>query len=797
MAEKPSNEQAIDARLAFLRLLFDPRDWVEIRLVPLRSSRWFQLHDEQQSKAALRWAGERNSRQHDADSIYFGVNPRRDSDLRGDENVAIFRSLFADFDGGTTFDDALARIREAELPTPSLGVASGGGTHVYWLLDAPATDAAEWKAIQKGIARKLKSDKTVTNPERIMRLPGTLNVKPERPGRPLCHVVHNIDTRHSLASFSHLQQKAKAKATIPARPRGRLCDDGQRFLETGCVEGERRPALFRIACDMKARGWMLGQAVEAIMSRVSKIQPPLTPEDIEDVPRQVENAFSKERAPGYEATPTQKRVTALIAAAASDEPHSGGADLAKPNTLTETGLGRRLAKVIRGRLAYVRERKAWVTWDGRRWAGNGEHAVEQQAKRQHDELWREISELDAKPADVVRFVMDSGSRARINAAVEMAQSEPGVSVSWNEFDTHPMLLNVRNGVIDLRSGELLPHDPKLRITQLADVDYVPDAKSELWERFVREVTCGDDELTDFLQETFGIALTGDVSDELLICHKGDGCNGKTTCLEALSRMLGDYAAVAPPGMFASRTFDAHPTEIAGLRGKRLVISSEQDADRTLRESLIKQLTGGDTIRTRGMREDFWEMRPTWHVHLAFNREPRLTGTDGGIRRRLRTVPWDASFEAAPDPTIKARLTAEAERPGILAWCLDGLRRRLAAGKLPYPEVVRAATEGYLAREDLIGQFIENFTETAGPSIVVRLDDILPACRGWLAAEGVPQRVVDGVTVKTLTRELGLRGIHTTRPNGGEHRKKCVAVGLRLLNAIGDDPAEDRARNHAP
>jgi putative DNA primase/helicase len=384
-------------------------------------------------------------------------------------------------------------------------------------------------------------------------------------------------------------------------------------------------------------------------------------------------------------------------------------------------------------------------------------------------------------------VQNSGTHARLTAAVVLARSEDGINVSQEEFDTHPMLLNVRNGVLDLGSGELRPHDPTLRQTQLASVAYDPDARSELWERFVMDVTSGDDEKAAFLQESFGVALTGDVSDELLWCHNGGGCNGKSTALEAVGRMLGDYAAVAPPGMFAARKFDAHPTELAGLRGKRFVTAVEQEANRALRESLIKQMTGGDKIRTRGMREDFWEMLPTWHIHIAYNVAPRLTGTDDGIRRRLVVVPWDASFKGAPDPTIKERLLGEAERPGILNWCLDGLRRRLLTGRVQVPEVCRLKTDEYLDDEDVIGRFLLERT-TADDAAVLELREMLKAFREWMEADGVQRYVIDQFTCNSLGRELARRGYRKMRPDSGQHRKQTVVAGLRLVGTADDGHA---------
>ena len=342
-----------------------------------------------------------------------------------------------------------------------------------------------------------------------------------------------------------------------------------------------------------------------------------------------------------------------------------------------------------------------------------------------------------------------------------------------------------NGVVDLRSGDLLPHDAKYMITQLAAVEYQPGATSALWQRFIADVTQGNPELIEFLQQACGLALTGEVSDEVLICHQGGGCNGKSTFLEALAAMLGDYAATAPPGLFTARRTETHPTELAYLHGKRLVTAIEQEANRSLRESLVKTLTGGDTITCRRMREDFWQMKPTWHLHIAYNYAPRLTGTDDGIRRRLRVVPWEASFKGSPDLTIKQRLLGEAERPGILNWCLDGLRRRLAAGRLYSPEAVMLATSDYIDDEDLIGRFLADRTERdAGPGVELRA--LLQALRGYLSADGTPRYVVDQFTGNAVARELCRRGYRKVRPDSGIHRKQTMITGIRLVDTAIDD-----------
>lgn len=782
-------EGQIEQAMLFLSLVFDPQDWVEVRLLPAGHGRWFQLADPAASRDVLRWAAELNSRDHEPQNVYFGANPRCDTGRRKAADVPLARVLFVDFDGGTTADQALARIREAGLPEPTCIIASGGGVHAYWLLVEPITDMAAWTATMKAIIKATGSDKSVHDAPRIMRLPGTANVKPERPGRPMCHIVSMNELRHPAGAFPVLPTSSKsitvAKQThvsalgAPARRSDRLGDEAQRFIDTGTVEGERRPALFRIACDMKARGWAMAEAEDAILSRVHLIEPPFDDEQTDDLRRQIGNAFKQEREPGRESTPAQ-RATAAALASALETADGGCTDLARPQTWEEVHLARRLAKQIRGRLVYVRERSMWVAFDGRRWLERADHIAVQECKRLHDELWRELGELPAaeRTTAAVRFVQSTGTKRRIDSTIGLARSEPGINVSQTDFDTHPWLLNVENGVLDLRSGELLPHDPELRLTQLAAVTYDPDARSELWERFIQDVTCGDDQIANFLQQSFGLALTGDVSDEVLICHNGGGCNGKSTALEAVGKMLGDYAAVAPPGLFTARSFDSHPTEIAALHGKRFVTAIEQEANRALRESLVKSLTGGDTIRTRRMREDFWEMRPTWHIHVAYNRAPRLTGTDDGIRRRLRVVPWAASFKDRPDLTIKERLIGEAERPGILAWCLEGLRRRLAVGRLESPAAVMVATDEYLDDEDLVGRFIADRC-VEGARYETEIRSALAAFRAWMLEDGTPRHVIDGYTVNVLGRELARRGFPKRRPDSGPHRKRTVYVGLSV------------------
>jgi len=168
------------------------------------------------------------------------------------------------------------------------------------------------------------------------------------------------------------------------------------------------------------------------------------------------------------------------------------------------------------------------------------------------------------------------------------------------------------------------------------------------------------------------------------------------------------------------------------------------------------------------------MKPTWHIHIAYNRAPRLSGTDDGIRRRLRVVPWAASFKDRPDLTVKERLIGPDERSGILAWCLDGLRRRLGIGRLESPSAVMLATDEYIDDEDLVGRFVADCC-IEGPREEAEIRETLAAFKRWMQADGTPRHVVDSHTANMLGRELARRGFGKRRPDVGPHRKRTVYI----------------------
>jgi putative DNA primase/helicase len=282
-----------------------------------------------------------------------------------------------------------------------------------------------------------------------------------------------------------------------------------------------------------------------------------------------------------------------------------------------------------------------------------------------------------------------------------------VVVHHSDLDKGQFLLNAANGTVDLQTGKIRPHERRDLLTHDVEIPYLQNAAAApTWLQFLNSTFGGDADLIQFVQRAVGYSLTGDVREQiLLICH-GVGSNGKSVFLNVLQKLLGALAFQAAPDLLMADKQRRHPTEQADLFGKRLVVCQETGEGRRFNETLVKQLTGGDTITARRMHEDFWQFKPTHKLWLSTNHKPEIRGTDFAIWRRIRLIPFNVKFTddgpARKDPDMEAKLTAEL--PGILAWavagCLDWQRHGL-----PAPAAVAAATAGYQAEMDVLAAWL--------------------------------------------------------------------------------------------
>jgi putative DNA primase/helicase len=274
-----------------------------------------------------------------------------------------------------------------------------------------------------------------------------------------------------------------------------------------------------------------------------------------------------------------------------------------------------------------------------------------------------------------------------------------------------MLLNTRSGVVDLRTGELKPHTPQLLLTRITTVGLSPDDNHPRWTTFLNQTFNQDEELIAYVQRLAGLALIGDVREHVLPFLHGVGANGKGVLLLVLQGLLGSvdlggYAVSAPDGFLMAGRDGAHPTEIARLRGARLLICSEQTSGRRFDEAKVKRLTGGDVLTGRFMRGDFFDFTPSHLVVVASNHLPQVKEGGPSFWRRVRLIPFQHVVpEHDRDPDLHQRIL-DTEGPAVLAWAVRGAMAVLSSG-LADPARVRAATEDYRISEDTLASFVRD------------------------------------------------------------------------------------------
>jgi putative DNA primase/helicase len=376
--------------------------------------------------------------------------------------------------------------------------------------------------------------------------------------------------------------------------------------------------------------------------------------------------------------------------------------------------------------------KKWIVWYRNRWSLDDTGQVMRWAKDTVKALAHTIDILDDKKAiqELFRHIKTSLATPKLKAMIESAQSE--LPVSPDDLDTDRWLWNCHSGTVDLRTGELRPHQRGDLITKLAPVMYDPDAMCPTWLTFLDRIMAGDVDLIRFLQKAIGYALTGDTREQCLFLLYGVGANGKSTLIDTLLALLGDYAKQAEFTTFLQRQYDTVRNDIAALRGARFVSEVEAGDGRRFAEPLLKLVTGGDTIRARFLYQEEFEYKPQFKLFLATNHKPNIKGTDHAIWRRIRLVPFTVTIpEAEQDQELPARLREELS--GILTWAVEGCLAWQEEG-LGIPAVVKAATDDYRNEMDIVGQFLDERC-LFDPSVSTQATTLYTAFKTWCQQSG--------------------------------------------------------------
>jgi putative DNA primase/helicase len=367
-------------------------------------------------------------------------------------------------------------------------------------------------------------------------------------------------------------------------------------------------------------------------------------------------------------------------------------------TFSEESLALKFADRHGHDLRYVAQFVKWRRWTGLRWQDDSTLYAFDLSRN----ICREAALECEKPS-----IATAIASAKTVAAVErLAKADRRLAATSEQWDIDPWLLNTPGGVIDLRTGETRPHRPADYMTKITTV--AKGGSCPVFDRFIHQITGGDIELGRYLQRLFGYGLTGITREHVLAFLYGTGANGKSVLLGTIAGILGDYHTTAPIETFTASHGERHPTDLAGLMGARLVTASETEEGRRWAESKIKTLTGGDRVKARFMRQDYFEFLPEFKLAIAGNHKPGLRSVDEAIRRRFHLIPFEVTIPPEDrDPELMEKL--KAEWPGILGWMFEGCLEWQRIGLAP-PEAVRAATAEYLNSEDAVAAWITDCCE---------------------------------------------------------------------------------------
>ncbi len=389
------------------------------------------------------------------------------------------------------------------------------------------------------------------------------------------------------------------------------------------------------------------------------------------------------------------------------EKYEGAPKKIKRFTFDDTGNAQRLIYQHGKDLKYSFVNGCWYIWNKTCWAEDKTGEIKRKAdktiKSMYNEARDEENEEVAKA--LTKWITQCRNASRKKNMITEAQHIEGVPVLPEDLDQDPWLLNCQNGTIDLKTGKLLEHSREHMITKVAPVEYDKDAKPDLWLKFLSQIMDGKQELVDFLQRSIGYSLTGSMAEQCIFMTYGSGANGKSTFLETIQAMLGEYSKSTSMQTFLVKQGDSASNDIARLFGARFASTVEADEGKKLSEALVKQITGGDKMIARFLHKEFFEFTPQFKIWMGTNHKPVIKGTDNGIWRRIRLIPFTVTIpKEEQDGDLKDKLMKELS--GILNWAIEGCLQWQKEGLNPPAEVVEA-TESYRAEMDTIKSFLND------------------------------------------------------------------------------------------
>lgn len=713
-------------------------------------------------------------------NVYFACAEYLTDNSRRGDNVSKVRAFWLDIDCGETKAaggkgyPAKAEARralikfcgEAGLPMPNALVDSGNGLHIYWVLDAEIVPE-EWRAygrVWKSLTAKygfLADPARTGDIASVLRVPGTKNWKD--PANPKAVRLRHLNGVTGWAGLKAILDSAASELAAgtplgnPADLTAGLTKDYPPLSETAENVAKVQGMLAAVPADcgrdmwrnicwaVMALGWNTGEELvrEWSMTAPGKFD--------EAEFAKVAASFRLDGGVGFGTLVHHAKQHGWVEpdSLESERFTGSGGDVAN---------GRLFARAHRDKLLFVHETGETLRFDAAAgWVSALPGEEDRAAKFVLAKLREKAAEQyksspdDPKTKRLMAHVERTSKAGNLRAMIEMAKSEGGMTVSLNQFDADPMLLGVKNGVLDLRHGRLLPVSPDLLVSSRCVAAFDSDAECPMFMRFLEQVQ-PDKPMREFLQRWTGYCLTGSAQEQKFAFFYGHGANGKSVMVELLAWLLGDYSRKIATEMLMhhQRSPQGPSPDIVALKGRRFVYANETEEGRRLAEARVKDMTGGDTLTGRVPygKTDI-TFTPTHKLVVVGNHRPEITDNSFGMWRRVVLVPFDVTIpEDERDAALLDKLKREG--PGILNWALTGVREWQRTG-LRIPKKIEAATTAYRDEQDLIGEWISEHCDT-GVGRSQKKQELYHAYRAWALANGHHP-----LAQARMTRRLNERG----------------------------------------
>lgn len=717
-----------------------------------------------------------------------------DIDIAGDghKNINLPQSV----------SQALEFINDLPLG-PSIIVNSGGGLHVYYLFNEPweietPEERAQAQAVSKGWQDFIRTrtswtiDSTHDLP-RVLRLPGTINGKiPNSPMR--VDVITHNDFRYNPSDF---QEYACEIAKIEKREKfHRNPSDGpSSLILDNCVflqairdnaaqvtEPQWVAALSNLArcsdgpeaCHAMSAPYpgYTYQETEAKISHALNNMHPQSCQYIQNVLGFNQCPECGVKAPVAWALKRKRKQENPI----PDDFWNPKPDEPELSKFTDLGNAEYFSRYYAGRVRHCAEMDKWLIWDGKRWNIDGSNQITVMAGKCVRSMYDFLSKIDDDAArkQLFKHAMKSEDANKLAAMIKLARGY--MSVSVDTLDQDPWLLNSPSGIIDLKTGELLPHDPARNMTKMISATYDPAAMCPTFEKFIDSTFESNASVIGFMRRFLGYCLTGDTREQQFVIAWGSmGRNGKGTLLNLISDILQDYAKATPTDVLYAKKFDKPSNDIARLAGARFVLASEGERGKRLDEPLVKKMTGQDILAARFLYKETFEFMPQFKLVMMTNEKPTASEDDAALWARIQLVPFNRRFDGEnQDKHLKQKLRNPREVSGILNWLIKGCLEWQRTGLNP-PEEVLHATREYRDENDKLKAWIEECCDVR-PDGIAAPKDLYRNFQAWSLANGEKFIMI----FKNFNTALIKRGFERFTGAGNVLKMRGIALNSRDL-----------------